>query len=282
MIESLKKFKEDYLEASKLGKDVKVDLKKFKRIVFCGIGGSGLVGDVVESLDIGNVFSVHEEIKFEKSDLVFVVSYSGNTDETIKLYNKAKLKKCRIIIVSSGGKLGRKDEEMVLIPRGYLPRESFIWMILPVLNILKVKYGNGGFGVGDRKIAENIARSLKGKIPIIYSDSEKLKFLAYRWQTYFNENCKILSHSNYFSEINHNEIEARLNEKFKVILLNSGRKFNRKGLKFLDFKEVKLKGKKDVDKIIYGLYLGYMVSWFLAKFLKVNSVEIKRIEGLKK
>ena len=50
MIEDFKKFKEVFEEASKLGRNMR--LPKYDKIVFCGIGGSALPGDVVQSLDL--------------------------------------------------------------------------------------------------------------------------------------------------------------------------------------------------------------------------------------
>ena len=49
----------------------------------------------------------------------------------------------------------------------------------------------------------------------------------------------------------------------------------------INFIEVELKGKYFIDKIIYGLYFGYMLSYFLAQTLGVDYKKIDRIKTLK-
>ena len=39
----------------------------------------------------------------DKNSLVFIISYSGNTEETINMYRNAVRKGCQIVVISSGG-----------------------------------------------------------------------------------------------------------------------------------------------------------------------------------
>jgi len=291
MIENLNEFKKDVRKAAGLGKDIakKINLKNYNKIIFCGIGGSAVAGEVVKNLDLKiPIFIVREELpKFvDKKTLCFIISYSGNTAETLGLYKSAKKKDCKIIIVCSGGKLGKVNENKVIVPQGYVPREAFVYLLFPVLNILKIKYSVNNIlrNINEKEMSEckKLSKELKGKIPIVYAVSEKLGFLSYRFQTFFNENCKILSHSNYFPELAHNEIEAKTKKDFKFILLVD-KKTNvvKKANRFLKFFEIKIKGKSLIEKVVYALYFEYMTSYYLSKVLKVNYKEIKKIEGLK-
>jgi hypothetical protein len=46
--------------------------------------------------------------------------------------------------------------------------------------------------------------------------------------------------------------------------------------------DVQLKGKTFVDKIIYGTYVGFLVSFYLAKEMDVDYRRIDRIKKLKR
>jgi glucose/mannose-6-phosphate isomerase len=284
MIEDFKKFKEVFEEASKLGKDIK--LPKYDKIILCGIGGSALPGDVIQGLDLDVPVFVAREILPEIADdktLCFIISYSGNTIETIKLYQQAKEKNCKLIVITSGGAMKTFKESKILIPGGYLPREAFLWMLLPVLNILGIHYSKN-IKIDFDKIKQ-FANRINKKTPLIYAGAENLAFLAYRWKTFFEENCKIVASSGFFPEINHNEIESRFSrEGFQGILVYDSMKDSVKYFEEIvkiSFIEVELKGKYFIDKIIYGLYFGYMLSYFLAQTLGVDYKKIDRIKTLK-
>ncbi len=285
MIEDYVRFKKDFKEASKLGKGI--ILPKFNKMIFCGIGGSALPGDVIENLDLGiPVFTTRQKLPkiADEKTLCFIVSYSGNTKETYSLYKHAKAKKCKIIIITSGGKLGKEKSKKIIVPSGYLPREAFIWLLLPVLNILNIHYGKP-LKVNQNKI-KKIAKILKNRSPLVYSGSEHLGFLSYRWETFFQENSKVIAQSGYFPELNHNEIESRFDPRvFEGILLYDKKEkgiINFKKLVGIDFIDVQLKGKTFVDKIIYGLYFGFLVSFYLAQEMEVDYRKIDRIKKLKR
>ena len=284
MIEDFNKFKEVFEEASKLGKNMK--LPKYDKIVFCGIGGSALPGDVVQSLDLDlPVFVARENLPETADDktLCFIISYSGNTLETIKLYQQAKKKNCKLIVITSGGAMRTFKESKILIPGGYLPREAFLWMLLPVLNILGFHYSKK-IKIDFDKI-KRFAGRINKKTPLIYAGSENLGFLAYRWKTFFEENCKIVASSGFFPEVNHNEIESRFSrEGFQGILIYDNMKDSVKHFEEIvkiNFIEVELKGEYFIDKVIYGLYFGFMLSYFLAQNLGVDFKKIDRIKTLK-
>lgn len=265
----------------------KINLKKYSKIIFCGIGGSAVSGEIVKALNYKKPVLIAREAlpaSANSKSLCFVTSYSGNTKETLKLYRQAKKKKCKIIIITSGGKLSKSEEHKIFLPKEHLPREAFIYMLIPVLEILKIKLKSPFKIIKKvRKInARLIAFKLKNKMPVIYASSESLKVVAERWETQFNENSKILAHSNYFPQLAHNEIEAKLTKKHKVILLiDKETKQIQKAKKFLKPIKIKLKGSTLLEKILYGIYLGDLVSIYLAKQKHINYKETKRIKELK-
>lgn len=265
----------------------KINLKKYSKIIFCGIGGSAISGEIVKALNYKKPVLIARETlpaSANSKSLCFIISYSGNTKETLELYKQAKKKKCKIIIITSGGKLSKFKEQKIILPKEHLAREAFIYMLIPVLGILKIKLKNPLKIIKKvRKInARLIAFKLKNKIPVVYASSESLKVVAERWETQFNENSKILAHSDYFPQLAHNEIEAKLTKNNKVILLiDRETKQIQKAKKFLKPIKIKLKGSTLLEKILYGIYLGDLVSIYLAKQKHINYKETKKIKELK-
>ncbi|MEM4625648.1 MAG: hypothetical protein QXJ28_02715, partial [Candidatus Pacearchaeota archaeon] len=78
MIENLSIFNEDMLKASKLGKDVEVNLNDYNNVVVCGIGGSGVTGEFLIDLNLKiPVIAVKENFPnfANKRTLCFIVSH---------------------------------------------------------------------------------------------------------------------------------------------------------------------------------------------------------------
>lgn len=273
----------------------KLDIKDYDNILFCGIGGSAVPGEIVKSIGLKKPVLISRETfpEFASSKtLCFVVSYSGNTKETLKLYNEAKKRKCRIIIITSGGSLENKNEEVFIVPKGHVPREALVYMLDPILRILGILNKNSEslekilekiLTSKDENYSKKIAEILKNKIPIIYSSSERLNIISETWETLFNENSKILAHSNYFPQLAHNEIEAIINENCKVVfILDKETPTIKKAKKIIkNHIGIKLKGKNLVEKMLYGIYFGNLVSKHIAKFKGINYRETKRINLLK-
>src|SRR3972149_2629074 len=97
-------------EANKV--EIPEDYKNVENIVMCGMGGSGLGARVIESLyfsklskPLTRVNDYHLPPYVTEKSLVFVSSYSGNTEETVQNLNEALEKKAKIIVVGAGGKL---------------------------------------------------------------------------------------------------------------------------------------------------------------------------------
>ncbi|MCJ7813538.1 bifunctional phosphoglucose/phosphomannose isomerase, partial [bacterium] len=144
-----------------------------------------------------------------------------------------------------------------------------------------------------------LAREIQGSIPLIYS-SVGLEAVALRWKMQFNENSK--THAFYFPipEMNHNEITAWESlpgtERFfsfltAVLLHISGdhprinlrmditkELVTQKGGKVL---EVKAKGTTFLSQLLYLIYFGDWVSFYLAMLYHVDPTVIQNINYLK-
>lgn len=231
--------------------------KDFTKIVFAGLGGSAIGADMVRSylyFESKIPISVCREYDLpayvDNSTLVFISSYSGNTEETLSAYQQAKGKGASLILISSDGALkecATKDKlTFIEIPRGLPPRCALGYLsIIPlvllnklgvvqdiapsivemveVLEGLKNKNLNPRIGQKDN-IAKYIADKLFNKFPVIYSSSIHFDAVVMRLRGQLNENSKSLASTHVFPEMNHNEIVGWQNPKklfkdFVVLML---------------------------------------------------------------
>lgn len=220
--------------------------KDIKRVVFAGVGGSAIGAELVKSylylesripIAVVREYELPEYIDHET--LVFISSYSGNTEETLSAYNQAKDKGAFLIAISSGGKLKDFTENdkvhFVRIPEGLPPRyalghlsiiplyilyklglisdvEPAINQAIKVLQDLKSNSLNPYIGQKDN-ISKYIAAKLYNKFPVVYSSSMHFDVVATRFRNQINENAKALASSYVFPEMNHNEVMGWQNPK---------------------------------------------------------------------
>ncbi|OGX17952.1 MAG: bifunctional phosphoglucose/phosphomannose isomerase, partial [Omnitrophica WOR_2 bacterium RBG_13_44_8b] len=220
--------------------------RKFDKIVFAGLGGSAIGGDLVKSYVFSECripISVIREYVLpayvDASTLVFLASYSGNTEETLSAYRDAKEKGATLIAISSDGalkELANTDKvTFIEVPKGLPPRcalgnLSIIPLcVLAKLGLIKdvgpsinqtarileeLKERNLNPGIGEKdNIAKSVALRLFNKFAVIYSASVHFDVCATRFRGQIAENSKALGSSHLFPEMNHNEIVGWQNPK---------------------------------------------------------------------
>ncbi|MCM8801356.1 MAG: bifunctional phosphoglucose/phosphomannose isomerase [Candidatus Omnitrophica bacterium] len=245
--------------AKQLYKSARILFKEhsFNKVIFLGMGGSAGGADLIKSylyfeskipMIVLREYDLPNYV--DSSTLVFVCSYSGDTEETVSAYQQAKDKDARIIIISSGGRLKefaiKEDINFVEIPKGMPPRCAFGFLsIIPLgllsrLNIIKDiepeidkmialleglrdRYLNPRIAFKEN-IAKQLAKRLCNRLPFIYSSSIHFDVVATRFRAQLNENAKSLASSQLFPEMNHNEIMGwqnpkRLFKHFIVLML---------------------------------------------------------------
>ncbi len=116
-------------------------------IVFCGMGGSGAIGDMFSS--ILSKTNIHVSVvkgylipnTINENSLVIVTSISGNTIETLTALDSARKKNCKIIAISSGGKMEEYCEKYNIdfrkIVQNHSPRASFSGFLYYLLRVLE-------------------------------------------------------------------------------------------------------------------------------------------------
>jgi glucose/mannose-6-phosphate isomerase len=247
---------------------VRADLKWTKlrpdNIILAGMGGSAIGGDLARSYladELKIPFFICRNYTLPKfvndKSLVFVSSYSGNTEETLSAYQEAKRRKAKIIAITSGGKLLEKCSKerfpFITIPKGFPPRAALGYSFTPLLIVLsrlriisdktamlrktsKYLEGKRAEFALEKKSSQNQAKSLAlklyRKIPIIYSSTDYFDAVGYRWKGQFCENSKSLAFNNYFPEFNHNELVGwkvldHIRDKLIVIILKDKKDHSR-------------------------------------------------------
>ncbi len=294
--------------------------QKFEKVLICGMGGSGISGDIVSILypDLNIIVNKDYQIPgyVDNRTLGILVSYSGNTEETLNNYNLLNEKGIPIVIISSNGKLlNSRSSLKIQIPGGLPPRGALGYLFTPIPLLL---YRTGltkreprnqlkKLSVFLKKQAVKLEKRAKGltelfisKLPIIYANSNATGVIAKRWQCQLNENAKILCHTNIIPEMNHNEIVGigrpeRFNKDLVLIFINDPNALERNRLrvkiikeiiqreiKLLKFIEIKPSGENLLEQVFSTIMLGDFLSYYLALKTGIDPLPVKRIDYLKK
>ena len=111
--------------------------KKFNQIGICGMGGSGISGEFIQNYLSETEFNLPVSLvrgyklpkHFTSDSLILIISYSGNTRETLTCLYEALNKSIPVILVSSGGLCFELSEKaklpIIALPKGFEPRAAF-------------------------------------------------------------------------------------------------------------------------------------------------------------
>ena len=207
-----------------------------KEVMFCGVGGSAIGAELIcewlrGSIQIpccvsrGYTLPAH----IGKDSLVIVASYSGNTEETLSMFEDARKKRAKILTISSGGQLAKISESMSVpfarIPSGSAPRASVGYMFGAMLGSLE----RSNIIAADKQVEEAVrvmskasayckqsvptsdnpakmlAHELLSHLPVIVG-YDLSRPVAKRWADQLNENGKSLAFHLELPELNHNSI----------------------------------------------------------------------------
>lgn len=218
--------------------NIKLDRQRIKNILYLGMGGSGIVGDLLFDvlfdelqIPLKVVRSYFVPSFCNENTLVIVSSYSGNTEETRSAAGYAAKTGAQMVVIASGGKLTatavEKNWNRISIPEGLPPRQALGYLFFPLYHLLG-KHGllknyqenlhhlakfvlataqRNDYPSRDGKVlAKELAHTIQNKIPIIYSSAPYLSTVSRRWQNQIQENAKSPAFANILSEMNHNEI----------------------------------------------------------------------------
>ena len=240
MLGVLDRFPEQVRAGLEIGADASVELpasEGLHSVAVLGMGGSGISGDVVSVLPaegyrvpVVSVKGYRLPAFVDRASLVFAVSYSGNTEETLDTLEQALERGARVVAVTSGGRLGEVANERGIplfeIPGGLQPRAAIGYLSVPVASALErmgltrgvterlagaaemLEQRRSEYSVdipADENPTKRLAKDLAGYLPVIYGSEGPLAVAALRWKAQMNENAKVPAFYNWFPELNHNE-----------------------------------------------------------------------------
>jgi glucose/mannose-6-phosphate isomerase len=295
-------------------------------VCICGMGGSAIGGDILADyvsrsgeMPLVVVRGVDLPRFVGKSTLVITVSYSGETWETLELFDEAVKRGAQVVSVTSGGELARRSQKkkipLLLVPSGQQPRAALGYLmgasavalsaasVAPAVRDLKVSikaldtFKNGLLPTvpSARNQAKKIAKRLYRRIPVVYAP-RNIRSVALRWQTQMNENAKMMAFSGEYPEMNHNQMvgwaeDTSESELLPVFLIDPMDKSLSKKIRVTaslikekkkDPVSVRLAGRTILETSLTGIMLGDFVSYYLAALKGVNPSPVSSIAELKK
>lgn len=293
-------------EGFELSKGIKLMPHDFDKIAFVGVGDSSLTGKIMcdiygSKLNIFDINSYHLPSFFDSKTLVFLISYSGNSEEVLYAFKDGLRMNCKMVAVSSGGKLSeiaRKDNiKLVSLPKNLVPNLALGYVFFSILRILSEHKiiedvrpeVEAMVNVFKNKKNSTVANTLSGKLldkTIIIYTAENFKSVGYRWKTAFNEVSKMNSFSNSFPDVDHNEILSYSfeNPDYYVIFLTDEKSDMRIKKRFEITKdiikrsatvsEIQIKGNSLLAKIFTAINLGDLTAAYLALKRKINPLSV--------
>jgi len=296
-------------------------------IVVCGMGGSGVSGDVLRVLFAGRLpvpilvekgyvlpASCHDRA------LVFAVSFSGNTEETLSAYGEGVARSCRMVAVSAGGELAAfaaadgvphvRLPDDVAMPRaalGYLAGALIgcleaIGMVeasaevdsaARLLDELAPSLGPAR--PAEENEAKLIAAWLGARTPLVWGSEGLAQAAALRWKCQLNENAKMPAFHDVLPELDHNEVEgwsARSGEAFAAVVLRHAGEDPRIQARVdatlsavapsgLEARQVHARGSSPAERLFSLIVLGDFASVYAALLRGIDPTPVPILTGLK-
>lgn len=318
MYEAIKNFERQFLYEPEI-KNQEILAKKTSFVVV-GMGGSALAPKLLKtwkpSLDIivHSDYGLPELPKEElKNTLIILSSYSGNTEEVIDAFRKAKKQNLNMAIIATGGELLKLAMEnkvpyIQLPDTGIQPRSALGFSIKAFLKIIgeeaelkKIKELATNLNPADyEKNGKNLAEKIKNYVPVIYASTRNLS-IAYNWKIKLNETGKNPAFYNVFPELNHNEMNSfdvknttkELDNEFYFIILKDADDDSRilKRMEVLEklyknrnlqVQTLELTEKKIWLKIFSSLILADWVAYYTALGYGLDPEQVPMVEEFKK
>jgi glucose/mannose-6-phosphate isomerase len=212
--------------------------ERFANLVVLGLGGSGIAGDVLAAV-ANDVLPVPVTVLKQyrtpafvgPASLVFAVSYSGETEETLSMAEGAIASGAAVVAVSSGGRLADVVSTAgglhVPCPAGLMPRAALGALVAPLfVTLFRLGLLPGAHELlvgaqdqlarrrdgcvpaveGDSNPAREMARRIGRTIPLVHGGGALGAVAAMRWKADVNENAKAPAFWNSHPELDHNEV----------------------------------------------------------------------------
>jgi glucose/mannose-6-phosphate isomerase len=297
-------------------------------VVVVGMGGSGIAGDVLHAVASPllpvpvTVVKGYECPHFvDESTLVFAVSCSGGTEETIEAASDAALAGAKMVVVTSGGELARLADSwkapVVPVPEVVWPRAALGSMAIPLIGVLwrigflpgadlwveraveQLRYRRDKFvSAGAASEPAELARRIGPSVPIIHGGGPVGAVAALRWKAQVNENAKRLAFWSSQPELCHNEIcgwaegSKEIGALMSLVMLRHDSEHPQISRRFeitadlvrrwvASVVEIRAQGEGDLAQLLDLIYFGDYVSLWLAADAGVDPGPVEVLTWLK-
>ena len=303
--------------------------REFSKVLVAGMGGSAIGADILAgyiamdcSVPLYVLRGYHLPAWAKGPDvLVICSSHSGNTEETLTVFEEALERQCTTMTVSTGGKLSENARAKGVLCWNFdhvgQPRTAVGFSFGLLLNLFDrlglvssqealVKDAVGEMEALGQQIdvevpaVKNIAKRLAGqaveRIPVVFG-AEHLEPVARRWKTQINENSKAEAQFEFLPEADHNTLAGLVNPeallyKTYALFLNSERYTERVQKRFklttdefmvsgVCVDPVACSGSSMLAEIWTTIFLGDYISYYLAMAYDANPTQIEALNRLK-
>jgi len=244
-----------------------------------------------------------------ENSLVIVVDYPGTSESELRNLREAKQRGATVICLTSGRKLleaaSAEGIGTIRIPPGQPQRSAIGYLFVPLIAAIErlglasgqveklshaiklMKNAREALRFENptaRNIAKQTAEGLFGKLVVIYGVPGYRAAVASRWKSQIDANSKGLAFTGAFpdlalSDISGWEFVNNRSGEFGIVLLTDAAdkgemaqlmNASEEVLGEFGVVRVDLRGSTTVEKMLYGVYLGDYVSYYLALLYGVN------------
>ncbi len=299
-------------------------------ITIAGMGGSAIGADILASyvyefcetpITVVRGYSLPASV-IGKTNLVVCSSHSGNTEETLTVFEQALKRDCTVMAVSTGGRIKELSEKSGTLFWQFdhegQPRSAVgfsFGMLLNLVSRLKLIPDQSGLIKStagamrktldeidvDVPVSGNLAKRIAGQAfdrQAVMLGAEHLEPIARRWKTQINEIAKGWAGFEFMPEANHNtlaglEYPQVVLDKIYALFLTS-ENYNPRNRKRFDLTfdhfmvaglctdKVKVEEKEKLTEIWRVLLIGDFVAYYLAMMYSVDPTPIESLESFKK
>lgn len=215
------------------------EFPRFQHVVIAGMGGSAIGGDLVAAYTSASCpvpITVLRDYTLPawKDVLVICSSHSGNTEETLSVFDQALAANLPILAVTTGGKLAQKASEagtgLWIFEDDFQPRAAVgfsFGLLLAALTRLGLfdqvtaaqEIDAAVQAMKEQQVnllpeipaalnpAKRMAGQFVGRWPVLFG-SGFLQPIARRWKTQINEIAKALASFEFIPEADHNTLQG--------------------------------------------------------------------------
>jgi glucose/mannose-6-phosphate isomerase len=296
-------------------------------VVFCGMGGSAVAGDILRQtfrdrlsvpVDVNRTPVLPEYAG--PHTLVIASSFSGGTSETLSSVEEAIRRGCRMLAITSGGRLGELCEEHAIatasVPAGFQPRAALGHLTFAMLGALEAAglvpslagdvqetltsiRGLIAGMTADVPLADNPAKELAAwlgdRVAVVWGADGIGAVAAMRWKTQCNENGKVPAWHAAMSELDHNEVVGWVRpygSLHAVIALRSDHEHRELAARFplsldiargagAEVREVAVPGRGALATLLSLVTIGDFATCYIGLRRGEDPTPVKAIQGLK-